>query len=206
MSPPTCTPSPSSRSPTGPAASPTSRRSSPTPNGASTGSSSDRICVWEPPCSGPSSTRTQQRWRLVLASAGGEEQIVADTVIFACGQLNRPHVPDLPGLGDFTGPMWHSARWDHGCDLAGQAGGRGGERGERHPVRPAGGRAGRGAHHLPAHPQLRGPEEGPSLPGPDPMAVRQRLRRRARLPLVDLLEPRVPVDLVPQGQLGRPAS
>ena len=62
----------------------------------------------------------QRRWRLVLASAGGEEQIVADTVIFACGQLNRPHVPDLPGLGDFAGPMWHSARWDHGCDLAGQ--------------------------------------------------------------------------------------
>ena len=45
---------------------------------------------------------------------------MADTVIFACGQLNRPHVPDLPGLGDFTGPMWHSARWDHGCDLAGK--------------------------------------------------------------------------------------
>jgi cation diffusion facilitator CzcD-associated flavoprotein CzcO len=61
-----------------------------------------------------------RRWRLVLTSAGGEEQIEADDVIFACGQLNRPHVPDLQGLTEFAGPMWHSARWDHGCDLDGK--------------------------------------------------------------------------------------
>ncbi|MGD0393507.1 MAG: NAD(P)/FAD-dependent oxidoreductase [Acidimicrobiales bacterium] len=61
-----------------------------------------------------------RRWRLVLTSAGGEEEIEADDVIFACGQLNRPHVPDLPGLTGFAGPMWHSARWDHGCDLDGK--------------------------------------------------------------------------------------
>jgi cation diffusion facilitator CzcD-associated flavoprotein CzcO len=54
------------------------------------------------------------------ASAGGAEEIRADTLIFACGQLNRPHIPDLPGLGEFAGPSWHSARWDHGCDLAGK--------------------------------------------------------------------------------------
>ncbi len=61
-----------------------------------------------------------RRWRLVLTSAGGEEQIEADTVIFACGQLNRPHVPDVEGMTDFAGSMWHSARWDHGCDLTGK--------------------------------------------------------------------------------------
>jgi cation diffusion facilitator CzcD-associated flavoprotein CzcO len=60
------------------------------------------------------------RWRLTVTSAAGEEQLDADDVIFACGQLNRPYVPDLPGLVDFAGAMWHSARWDHGHDLAGQ--------------------------------------------------------------------------------------
>lgn len=61
-----------------------------------------------------------RRWRLSLQSAGGSEVIEADTVVFACGQLNRPHVPDLEGLGSFAGPSWHSARWDHSCDLAGR--------------------------------------------------------------------------------------
>jgi cation diffusion facilitator CzcD-associated flavoprotein CzcO len=57
------------------------------------------------------------RWRVGLRSAAGEEEITADTVVFACGQLNRPHVPELDGLDTFTGPSWHSARWDHGVDL-----------------------------------------------------------------------------------------
>ena len=63
---------------------------------------------------------TTGRWRLGLASVTGSEVLEADTVVFACGQLNRPHIPRLDGLDRFTGPMWHSARWDHRCDLAGR--------------------------------------------------------------------------------------
>lgn len=36
------------------------------------------------------------------------------------GQLNMPYVPDIPGLGDFGGTVFHSARWDHDHDLAGE--------------------------------------------------------------------------------------
>jgi cation diffusion facilitator CzcD-associated flavoprotein CzcO len=54
-----------------------------------------------------------------LRSAAGED-LEADVVISGTGQLNRPHVPDLPGLGDFEGTQFHSARWDHGHDLAGE--------------------------------------------------------------------------------------
>ena len=61
-----------------------------------------------------------RRWHLFLTSAAGEDEIEADDVIFACGQLNRPHIPDLEGLAEFAGPMWHSARWDHDCDLTGK--------------------------------------------------------------------------------------
>ncbi|MHB1519193.1 MAG: flavin-containing monooxygenase [Acidimicrobiales bacterium] len=59
----------------------------------------------------------RNRWLLTLTSAEGNGEIEADTVIFACGQLNRPHVPDLPGLDRFSGPAWHSARWDHAVPL-----------------------------------------------------------------------------------------
>jgi len=59
------------------------------------------------------------RWHLTLLAPEGPDELVADTVIFACGQLNRPYVPPLDGLEGFAGPRWHSAQWDHSVDLAG---------------------------------------------------------------------------------------
>jgi 4-hydroxyacetophenone monooxygenase len=53
-------------------------------------------------------------------SDGSIEEIEASAVISAVGQLNRPRIPDIPGLEDFAGPAFHSARWDHGIDLAGK--------------------------------------------------------------------------------------
>ncbi len=41
----------------------------------------------------------------------------ARAVISAVGQLNRPHLPSIPGADDFTGPAFHSAEWDHSVDL-----------------------------------------------------------------------------------------
>ena len=57
-------------------------------------------------------------WRL-RTTAG--EDVVADVLVSGVGQLNRPHVPDLPGLDRFTGERFHSARWHHGYDLSGKA-------------------------------------------------------------------------------------
>ena len=59
-------------------------------------------------------------WHLDLETADGGEELVVDTVVLACGQLNRPHVPDIAGLDTFAGPSWHSARWDHSVDVAGR--------------------------------------------------------------------------------------
>lgn len=59
-------------------------------------------------------------WCVSVTSADGvSDTIIADAVVVACGQLNRPVVPDIPGLSSFAGPAWHSARWDHGVDVAG---------------------------------------------------------------------------------------
>ena len=51
---------------------------------------------------------------------GAEEAIEAEAVISAVGQLNRPKMPDIEGLGRFAGPAFHSARWDHDAELAGK--------------------------------------------------------------------------------------
>jgi 4-hydroxyacetophenone monooxygenase len=57
----------------------------------------------------------------VRTAAGAEEVHTFDAVVSAVGQLNRPNYPTtIPGYGSFAGPAFHSARWDHGVDLAGK--------------------------------------------------------------------------------------
>ena len=56
-------------------------------------------------------------WR--IRTRAGEE-ITAKALVSGLGQLNRPHVPDLPGLANFAGTRFHSARWNHQHDLAGE--------------------------------------------------------------------------------------
>nr|WP_295661241.1 NAD(P)/FAD-dependent oxidoreductase [Polymorphobacter sp.] len=56
-------------------------------------------------------------WRVRLDNG---ETLTARAVVSAVGQLNVPKYPDLPGVGDFAGPAFHSARWDHGVDLTGK--------------------------------------------------------------------------------------
>jgi 4-hydroxyacetophenone monooxygenase len=60
-------------------------------------------------------------WSLQVRRADGtEDTLVARALISAVGQLNRPHIPDIPGADTFAGPAFHSARWDHTVDLAGK--------------------------------------------------------------------------------------
>jgi 4-hydroxyacetophenone monooxygenase len=66
------------------------------------------------------------RWTLRVRSldagdgSSSEEDVVVDAVISAVGQLNRPLMPDIPGVGAFAGPAFHSARWRHDVDLRGK--------------------------------------------------------------------------------------
>ncbi|PXX68873.1 cation diffusion facilitator CzcD-associated flavoprotein CzcO [Nocardia tenerifensis] len=45
---------------------------------------------------------------------------VADTVVSAVGALCEPALPDIKGINDFQGEIFHSARWNHDVDLAGK--------------------------------------------------------------------------------------
>jgi len=50
------------------------------------------------------------RWHVELLDGRCDK---ADVVIAATGVLHHPAYPDIDGLGDFEGPVFHSARWDH---------------------------------------------------------------------------------------------
>ncbi|MFI8390772.1 flavin-containing monooxygenase [Streptomyces sp. NPDC085540] len=56
------------------------------------------------------------RWE-IETSAGG---LTADVVVSATGPLSDPKVPEVPGLAEFPGKVFHSARWDHDYDLRGK--------------------------------------------------------------------------------------
>jgi 4-hydroxyacetophenone monooxygenase len=60
-------------------------------------------------------------WSVRTKGKDGEiETLRAKAVISAVGQLNQPRYPDVPGLGDFQGPQFHSARWRHDVDVKGK--------------------------------------------------------------------------------------
>jgi cation diffusion facilitator CzcD-associated flavoprotein CzcO len=54
----------------------------------------------------------------VVTTTRGE--LTADVLIAAGGALSEPSTPDIPGLGTFSGAVFHSARWDHDTDLTGK--------------------------------------------------------------------------------------
>ena len=61
----------------------------------------------------------ENHWRVDVKTKDGTTEILsARAVISAVGQLNRPFIPDFPGAESFTGPSFHSARWDHDVDIS----------------------------------------------------------------------------------------
>ncbi|MEM1143823.1 MAG: NAD(P)/FAD-dependent oxidoreductase [Pseudomonadota bacterium] len=56
-------------------------------------------------------------WLLTLADG---QTTTARALVSALGQLNRPLIPEFPGRDSFSGLSFHSARWDHDCDLTGK--------------------------------------------------------------------------------------
>jgi cation diffusion facilitator CzcD-associated flavoprotein CzcO len=57
-----------------------------------------------------------QHWR--LESSKGT--LTADVLVGGTGGLSTPSTPDIPGLDDFEGTVFHSAEWDHDHDLEGE--------------------------------------------------------------------------------------
>ncbi len=62
-----------------------------------------------------------EQWVVTMRTADGSvETLEAKAVISAVGSLNRPKLPDIPGMETFAGPSFHSARWDPTVDHHGK--------------------------------------------------------------------------------------
>lgn len=57
-----------------------------------------------------------QRWHVDTSNG----RYIANLLIGAAGPWHEPLIPDVPGLSEFDGPVFHSSRWDHDVDLAGK--------------------------------------------------------------------------------------
>jgi cation diffusion facilitator CzcD-associated flavoprotein CzcO len=57
------------------------------------------------------------RWTL---ETGDGATYTADLLVAAPGPLSEPSIPDLPGLEDFAGTVFHTATWNHDHDLSGR--------------------------------------------------------------------------------------
>jgi cation diffusion facilitator CzcD-associated flavoprotein CzcO len=59
----------------------------------------------------------RQCWRIDIE---GQPPLLASHVVLATGPLNKPVIPDLPGLQSFTGPSFHSSHWRADVELKGK--------------------------------------------------------------------------------------
>jgi cation diffusion facilitator CzcD-associated flavoprotein CzcO len=57
------------------------------------------------------------KWHVRTSTGINDE---ADVLIAASGVLHHPNYPDIPGLTEFSGSWFHSARWDHSVQLDGK--------------------------------------------------------------------------------------
>ena len=61
------------------------------------------------------------KWKVLLQDVkGGKEELLVNFVVSATGHLNQPKIPSIPGLSDFEGDVFHTARWPNKIDLAGK--------------------------------------------------------------------------------------
>jgi 4-hydroxyacetophenone monooxygenase len=60
-------------------------------------------------------------WTVTTVDKDGmQETHLANSVISAVGQLNRPRLPEIDGIESFSGQWCHSAAWDDSIDYAGK--------------------------------------------------------------------------------------
>src|SRR5882757_1118044 len=59
-------------------------------------------------------------WRIEATVADGSTQILrANAIISAVGFMDRPKIPEISGLADFAGQVFHTAQWNHDFELPG---------------------------------------------------------------------------------------
>jgi 4-hydroxyacetophenone monooxygenase len=61
------------------------------------------------------------KWDVRIAGADGKEEILQSNFVFnATGQFSRPKLPNVEGIEDFDGKMFHASKWDTSYSLKGK--------------------------------------------------------------------------------------
>ena len=76
----------------------------------------DRHFVFDQNVTGAVWDDAARQWTVTTATGTW----LATSLVMASGALSDPIVPDIPGLDTYTGHLFHSAQWDHTCDLKGR--------------------------------------------------------------------------------------
>jgi 4-hydroxyacetophenone monooxygenase len=64
---------------------------------------------------------TTSMWNVSLkGSDGAESKLSANVVISAAGRFNAPNMPDIAGVEDFEGRIFHTTQWPHDHDYGGK--------------------------------------------------------------------------------------
>ncbi len=78
-------------------------------------------CRWNTRVDAMTYDEATGRWAVDITNPDGSTEVLdARAVISAVGALNTPRLPDIPGMDDFQGPSFHSARWDHSVEYEGK--------------------------------------------------------------------------------------
>jgi cation diffusion facilitator CzcD-associated flavoprotein CzcO len=82
----------------------------------------ERHFVFDQTVTGAVWDEVPQQWTVTTTSTTTSTTATwrADAVVMASGALSDPILPAIPGIDGFAGPLFHSARWDHGIDLRGR--------------------------------------------------------------------------------------
>jgi 4-hydroxyacetophenone monooxygenase len=59
-------------------------------------------------------------WQVEAVGPGGPQAWRVNAVMSAVGFLSRPSMPGFEGAAEFTGELFHTARWPEGLDVAGK--------------------------------------------------------------------------------------
>lgn len=59
-------------------------------------------------------------WTVTVRHDGKVAEYQANAVITACGNLNRPRIPEIEGQENFKGAAFHSSQWRHDVDVTGK--------------------------------------------------------------------------------------
>lgn len=60
----------------------------------------------------------EQGARWLLQTSRGT--MTASVLVLATGRFTEPRIPDIPGLGSFPGPVFHTARWQNETEVEGR--------------------------------------------------------------------------------------